>query len=79
MMLFILVQSPKGGGLGAGFGGGPSGGSSGVQQTTDFLEKSTWALIIAIFVLSVVSNAFLTDTDNGPVDEKTKIEDVLGE
>ena len=40
----ILVQNPKGGGLAAGFTGGASMG--GVQRTTDFLEKSTWYLVV---------------------------------
>ena len=44
----ILVQNPKGGGLAAGFTGGAQMG--GVQRTTDFLEKSTWYLVVALFV-----------------------------
>ncbi len=53
----VLVQNPKGGGLGAGFGGGGGGGGAlgGVQKTTDFLEKGTWALAIALLVLSIIS------------------------
>ena len=44
----ILIQNPKGGGLASGFTGGAQLG--GVQRTTDFLEKSTWYLIVALFV-----------------------------
>ena len=44
----ILIQNPKGGGLAAGFTGGAQMG--GVQRTTDFLEKSTWFLVVALFV-----------------------------
>ena len=47
----ILVQNPKGGGLAAGFTGGASMG--GVQRTTDFLEKSTWYLVVALFVACI--------------------------
>lgn len=79
LMLFILVQNPKGSGLGAGFGGGSSNAMGGVQQTTDFLEKATWALIIALFVLSIVSTAFVPDNSTNPNSEKTKIEGVFGE
>ena len=32
----------------------------GVRKTTDFLEKATWGLAIAMVVLSVVSAAFVT-------------------
>lgn len=47
----ILVQNPKGTGLAAGFEG--AGRIGGVQRTTDFLEKSTWYLTIALFVLCI--------------------------
>ena len=47
----ILVQNPKGGGLASGFTGGSQMG--GVQRTTDLLEKSTWYLIVALFVTCI--------------------------
>ena len=53
LALVILVQNPKGGGLATGFQGASQIG--GVQKTTDFLEKSTWYLAIALFVLCLVS------------------------
>ena len=56
LALIILVQNPKGGGLATGFTGGAQLG--GVQKTTDFLEKSTWYLIIGLFVLCLVSARF---------------------
>ena len=49
----ILVQNPKGGGLAAGFTGGAQMG--GVQRTTDFLEKSTWYLVVALFVTCIIA------------------------
>ncbi len=51
--IFVLVQNPKGGGLAAGFTGGAQIG--GVQRTTDFLEKGTWYLMVALFVLCILS------------------------
>jgi len=51
--IFVLVQNPKGGGLASGFTGGAQIG--GVQRTTDFLEKGTWYLMIALFVLCILS------------------------
>ena len=42
----ILVQNPKGGGLATGFQGASQIG--GVQRTTNFLEKSTWFLAVAL-------------------------------
>ena len=52
----ILVQNPKGGGLAAGFTGGAQMG--GVQRTTDFLEKSTWYLIVALFVACIFAGIY---------------------
>lgn len=49
----ILIQNPKGGGLASGFTGGAQLG--GVQRTTDFLEKSTWYLIVALFVSCIAA------------------------
>jgi len=34
----------------------------GVRKTTDFLEKATWGLAIAMVVLSIFSAAFVTKT-----------------
>jgi len=52
----ILVQNPKGGGLASGFES--AGKIGGVQRTTDFLEKATWYLTVALFVLSMASSGF---------------------
>ena len=62
----ILVQNPKGGGLATGFQGASQIG--GVQRTTDFLEKATWYLTAALFVLCIAATgAFSAGTraDNG--------------
>ena len=47
LVLVVLVQNPKGGGLSSTFGGGASQ-MMGAKQTTDFLEKATWTLAIAL-------------------------------
>ena len=52
----ILVQNPKGGGLATGFQGASQIG--GVQRTTNFLEKATWYLAVALFVLCIVVGSF---------------------
>ena len=54
----VLIQESKGGGLASGFSS--SNQIMGVRKTTDFLEKATWGLAIAMVVLSVVSAAFIT-------------------
>ena len=56
LILAIMVQNPKGGGLSSSFGGGSQVG--GVQKTNDFLDKSTWTLggiLIALILFSSLS------------------------
>lgn len=49
LVITVMVQNPKGGGLSSTFGGGNQ--VLGVQKTTNFLEKTTWAMAIALLVL----------------------------
>lgn len=49
----VLIQNSKGGGLASSFAS--SNQIMGVRKTTDFLEKATWTLAIAIAVLSIVA------------------------
>ena len=51
-----MVQNPKGGGLSSTFGGGGNQQIGGVQKTTDFLDKSTWALGTILIVLILITN-----------------------
>lgn len=56
LVVVIMVQNPKGGGLSSTLGGSQMMG--GVQKTTDFLDKSTWtlgAILIALILLSSMS------------------------
>jgi preprotein translocase subunit SecG len=61
LAIFVLVQNPKGGGLSGTFGGF-SNQTMGVRQTTDFLEKGTWALIIFIAALCLASSFFISNS-----------------
>ncbi len=53
MCFIVLIQESKGGGLASGFSS--SNQIMGVRKTTDFIEKTTWGLAIAMVVLSVAS------------------------
>lgn len=53
LTLLVLVQNSKGGGLTAGFASTNQ--IMGVRKTTDFLEKATWTLVVAVVLFSVVS------------------------
>ena len=74
LILVIMVQNPKGGGLSSSFGGGGTRNLGGVQNTTNFLDKSTWALAIALFVLILLSNFSIPRND---VDLRSETEDII--
>ncbi len=82
LVLVIMVQNPKGGGLSSSFGGGSSQVVGGVKNTSDFLDKSTWTLAILLVVLILVSNVALKG-NFGTVDSKLlngdEIEEVVPE
>ncbi|WP_338407474.1 preprotein translocase subunit SecG [uncultured Flavobacterium sp.] len=54
LVVVIMVQNPKGGGLSSSFGGSAQMG--GVQKTSDFLDKSTWTLAAILIVLIMLSS-----------------------
>ena len=51
LILIVLVQNSKGGGLASNFSS--SNQIMGVRKTTDFLEKATWTIAIALMVFSI--------------------------
>ena len=64
LILIIMVQNPKGGGLSSSFGGDTRQ-IGGVKKTTDFLDKTTWILASLILVLILFSNITLnSESDN---------------
>lgn len=60
LTLVVLIQNPKGGGLGATFGGF-SNQLMGVQRTTDILEKATWILAAVLIGFSLLTKFFVED------------------
>ncbi len=64
MILAVLVQKSKGGGLASGFSS--SNQIMGVRKTTDFLEKFTWILAGSMIVLSILTTKFTTSRSNTP-------------
>jgi preprotein translocase subunit SecG len=56
LIIIVMAQNPKGGGLSGTFGG-TSSAQFGVQRTNDFMEKATWslgAIIVILILLSVI-------------------------
>jgi len=72
LMLVVLVQNSKGGGLASNFSG--SNQYMGVRKTADFLEKSTWTLAIVLLVLSLFSIFVIPRSSNieGAVDTELR-------
>ena len=81
LILAVLVQSPKSG-MAANFGAANQ--TMGVRQTTDFLEKFTWAMIAAIVFFTLLSVVALPKSNKANevigieeitagVDEATKV------
>ncbi|MGS4345526.1 preprotein translocase subunit SecG [Myroides odoratus] len=54
LIVVIMVQNPKGGGLDSSFGGSTVAG--GVKNTNDFLDKSTWTLGAVLIILILMSS-----------------------
>ena len=73
--LVVLIQNPKGGGLSSGFAGSAQIG--GVKRTADFLEKATWYLGVALFVLCLASTS-LSTTARPVADEEQQTEQTDG-
>ncbi len=63
LILIVLVQNSKGGGLASNFAS--SNQVMGVRKTTDFLEKATWTLAGALLILSFVAVMVLPKEDMG--------------
>jgi preprotein translocase subunit SecG len=64
----VLIQNPKGGGLSATFG---QAGNQllGFQRSTDIVEKWTWGLLVALFVLTLSTSAFIDRNPAAPVQD----------
>ncbi len=51
----VLIQNPKGGGVDTTFGGGAANQMFGAARSADLIEKATWGLAIALFVLCILA------------------------
>ena len=75
LILIIMVQNPKGGGLSSSFGGGGTQSLGGVQNTTNFLDKSTWTLSIVLLALILLSN--FAAPKKGTVEQGSEIKNTI--
>ena len=66
LILLVLVQNSKGGGLAQGFSSGNS--VLGAPKTTDFLEKATWSIVGFMALMCILAVGF----GKGSVDKAAK-------
>ena len=64
LILVVLAQNPKGGGLSSQFGGSTSQ-LMGVKRTGDLLEKLTWGFAIALVVLTLGTHMMVGNSNEG--------------
>ncbi len=72
LILIVLVQNPKGGGLSSSFSS--SNQFMGVKRTADFVEKATWGFAAALLVLSILATIVPRNTS---AQRQSKIQDQL--
>jgi preprotein translocase subunit SecG len=75
LVLVILAQNAKGGGLSSQFGGSSASNIIGVKKTGDLLEKLTWGFVVAIMVLVLSTNLIdsrSTGGNNNILDDAAK-------
>ena len=53
LILAVLIQNPKGGGIAANFSAANQ--IAGVKKTNEFIEKATWTLAFVLMILSLGS------------------------
>lgn len=63
LMAVVLIQNPKGGGIDSTFGGSGANQMLGAAKSTDFIEKLTWGLAIALFVLCIITAILVTGSE----------------
>lgn len=73
LILIVLVQNSKGGGIASNFSGSTQ--AMGVRKTADFLEKATWTLAIGIIVMTVLSSLVIDRTTTEMQSAKSRIEE----
>ena len=72
LVLVVLVQNSKGGGLASNFAS--SNQYMGVRKTADFLEKSTWTLAVILLILSLFSIFIIPKNQATAVQQESEVQ-----
>lgn len=62
LMLVVLIQNPKGGGVDSTFGGQGANQLFGASKSTNLVEKATWGLAIVLVVLCIITTIVISNT-----------------
>ena len=65
LMLVVLIQNPKGGGIDSTFGGQGANQMFGAAKSTDFIEKLTWGLAATLFALCIITAIIVSNSSGG--------------
>ena len=65
LMGAVLIQNQKGGGVDSTFGGTQANQMFGAAKSTDFIEKVTWYLAIALFILCIITSLMVGGDTSG--------------
>ena len=77
LVLVVLVQNAKGGGLASNFSS--SNQFMGVRKTADFLEKTTWTLAVILLVLSLFSIFVIPKNQGQATTQQSEIQKQIDE
>jgi len=76
-MFIVLVQNPKGGGLGATFGGMSANSLGGARNAGDFLERATWGLAIGLLAFSLLSAIVVPNDSDSNNNRNSQVEEKI--
>jgi preprotein translocase subunit SecG len=68
LMLVVLIQNPKGGGVDSTFGGQGANQMFGAAKSSDFIEKLTWGLAAALFLMCIITVLVVNGQSIGATD-----------
>lgn len=68
LMIVVLVQNPKGGGVDSTFGGQSANQMFGAARSADFIEKLTWYLAVALFALAILTTVLVGSGGAGGIE-----------
>ncbi|MFP4065721.1 MAG: preprotein translocase subunit SecG [Bacteroidales bacterium] len=75
LVLIVLVQNAKGGGLASNFSSNNQ--VMGVRKTTDFLEKTTWTLAIVLLILTLTTNFVIPRGEVAQAPQESEVRDLI--